>query len=110
MLSLSFSRPGIQFELPTEHYYSSFQAGEVLPKDSIALLRNEGIELAEVVACIRALFKKISLTFSPHGSAKIRSTELAEILQACEPVEWEVAKGKVVRRVSRHRRSNKKSL
>jgi len=85
ILPVEIARPGLQkFTYPDEKLYAALARGEGFTSSDIEIFTNEGIELSEIAHCVRQVFLKIAIPFSPHKSANIRNAEMLDILARCE--------------------------
>merc|ERR1712217_478134 len=65
LVPVEVQRPGLKFQYPDDKYYEDLMRGATLTQDSISLLKEEGIELTELAACVQKVFCKIAVPFSP---------------------------------------------
>jgi hypothetical protein len=83
IVPVEVQRPGSEFQYPTDSFYSKLRSGKYFSAGATGILKNEGIELAEVEKAIRQVFTKISLPFSPHKTSNVRNAELTDIVERC---------------------------
>jgi len=83
VIPVQVSKPGNQFEIPGEAFYAGLASGELLSRQARDLVLERGFGLGEVSACVRQVFKRIVLPYSPHRPASSRKPELQKVLKAC---------------------------
>jgi hypothetical protein len=86
LIPVEVQRPGLRFVYPSEEFYQQLLNGQILSVEDTQLLQEQGVELPELERCIRSIFMKIALPFSPHKSTEVRDAELSKIVRACEKV------------------------
>jgi len=72
-----------KFEIPDDRFYADFAQGTIIDSAGQEVLREHGVTLDHVVACLRKVFKRIAMPYSPHRAAGIRRAELNAILKLC---------------------------
>jgi len=90
VLPVQVSKPGTMFEFPSEDWYVRLFNGELLTFDGIKVLHEAGINLKEVEAALREMFRQIAVPYSPHRPAEMRKAELKLLMKRCRlkcPVE-----------------------
>lgn len=82
-------RRDAHFQFPDEDYYASVADGSAFDESCLSLLEEYGVTGDELASCIRKVFQRIAVPFSPHRSKNIRTTELVNLLKHCQhrPVE-----------------------
>jgi CRP-like cAMP-binding protein len=83
VIPVEVSKPGNQFEIPDEAFYAGLTRGDLMSKQARDLVLETGFSLSEVAACVRQVFKRIVLPYSPHRPASSRKPELQKVLKAC---------------------------
>jgi len=83
VLPVNVHKEGDGFVFPTDTFYSQLRRGSVLDRGGMEVLDSCKVTLAEVEMAMRKVFKRIALSFSPHGSADLRQAELQAIVRKC---------------------------
>lgn len=83
VLPVQLLRIGNEFDFPDESFYQSLLLGELLDAGGAEVLRQSGYTPQMVVDALREVFRRISVTYSPHRSAGIRRAELKALLKHC---------------------------
>jgi len=83
VIPVEVSKPGNEFTIPDEYFYLQLATGALLTSEANEVVREAGLELSEVAASVRQVFKRIVLPYSPHRPASHRRPELLKVLRAC---------------------------
>ena len=82
IVPVDIQRPGLRFEFPKDDGFYKQQL-QMLSALDVDMIQAEGIEIGELDAAMRHVFKQIALPFSPHKSKGVRDAELADVLKRC---------------------------
>merc|ERR1719198_919872 len=68
------------FRFPDEQFYIDLCSGNILDSSALDVLEPLDITLDQIRDAIRRVFKRISLPYSPHGSAAVRKGQVSRLL------------------------------
>jgi hypothetical protein len=83
VVPVEVNRKDFDFEFPDDDYFAATREGKALDKSSLQLLDEEGIDNETLEVCLRHVFMRIALPFSPHRTQAVRQAELRDILKGC---------------------------
>jgi hypothetical protein len=84
VLPVHLLRLGNGFRFPDESFYTALRTGTLIPSEDMRLLYELSIDERMVEQCLRYVFRRISLSYSPHRAASIRSAELRAFIRQCQ--------------------------